>query len=65
MSPIYKAARAAYKAGQFSNFELRGDDLGDYVSVYREGKFLAVFVSREAAKKAIAEQTEKASKFIQ
>lgn len=65
MNKVYQAARAAYKAQEFANFSIVPDDIDQSVIVYRNGKFIAVYVSRLVAELDIARQTAKASKFIQ
>lgn len=64
MSNLYKATRAAYKAGEFTNFSIEIDECG-YASIYREGKFIQLFTSKLLAERAIAEAQAKAAKFIQ
>lgn len=65
MNNVYKAARAAYKAKEFTNFSIRTDDSDQSATVYRDGKFIALYASRLIAERDIAEQTAKAGKFIQ
>lgn len=64
MTNLYKAARAAYKAGEFTNFRIETDEYG-CAAIYREGKFIQLFASALLAERAIAEAQAKASKFIQ
>jgi hypothetical protein len=64
MTSIYKIARAAYKAGEFTNFNIRVEDDGAAL-VYRDGKFVQLFPSRLLAEREIAAAQAKASKFIQ
>lgn len=64
MSPIYKEAKKCYIEQEFPNFRTeRGDD--GFAAVYsKDGKFLQVFASRNAAEQEIEKQCAKARKFI-
>lgn len=63
MTNLYKVTRAAYKAGEFTSFNVVAKD--DCAIVYRNGKFVQVFASRLIAEREIAAAQAKASKFIQ
>ena len=65
MNKVYQAARAAYKAQEFTNFSIVTDEVDQSAAVYRAGKFVALYASRLIAEREIASQTAKASKFIQ
>jgi hypothetical protein len=64
MTTIHKTTRAAYRAGEFTNFDIRTEDDGSAL-VYRNGKFVQLFASRLVAEREIAAAQAKAAKFIQ
>lgn len=64
MSPIYKEAKRCYIAQEFPHLKIEVDEQG-WAGVYsKEGKFLQVFTSRNAANQEIDKQCAKARKFI-
>lgn len=46
---IRREIKAATKAAEFTQFEVREDDIGGQVAIYGRGKFLCVLAGNRAA----------------
>jgi len=65
MSPIYAELKKCFKAGEFADLRMRPED-GREVSIWsKDGRFLQLFATRDAAQAEQDKQWTKAQKFIQ